>query len=296
MTFKEAAYYVKFGIQCFLLKQRKPIVAGIPLTDACNLQCKHCVVANAGRGHYSIEKLSAWMRLFYSRGARILYIQGGEPFTWFDGEKRLNDVIAEARKIGYFKVAMVTNGTYPIKSDADAVWVSIDGTPKRHNEIRGENVFELAEENVEKSSHSNIRANMTVNSINYMDVEEVITFVKNSKKFVGVSINFHTPYPGTEDLQLPREKRNEVIKLVLELKKKGFPVLNSEQGLEALLSGKYNRPAWLIQMVEQDQIFECCWGREMDKVCDNCGYGVIAELSLLSELKLASVFHALKLF
>lgn len=296
MNLKEIAYYIKFGIQCFILKQRKPIVAGIPLTDVCNLQCRHCVVANAGLGHYSTDKLIEWMRLFYSRGARVLYIQGGEPFTWFEGGKRLNDVIAEARKIGYFKVAIVTNGTFPIESEADAVWVSLDGTPKRHNEIRGENVFELINENVEKSSHTNIRANMTVNSINYMDVEEVIKFVGNSKKFKGISINFHTPYPGSENLYLPVEKRREVIKLVLELKKRGFPVLNSKPGLEALSSGSYNRPAWLIQMVEQGKIFECCWGRESGKVCDRCGYGVIAELSLLAELKAGSIIHALKLF
>lgn len=294
--FKQNVYYLKYGVDCFLLGKHKPIVAGVPLTDVCNLQCKHCVIANAGRGHNSLSQIEEWIRQLYKRGARILYIQGGEAFMWQEGQKRVNDVIALARRVGFFKVAMVTNGTYPIETDADAVWISIDGTPQRHNAIRGEGVFERVLENLHQSTHPNIRANMTVNAINYLDVEAVVKLVADQPKFRGVSMNFHTPYPGKESLFIPLEKRKQIITQILDLKEKGYPILNSKAGLKALQSGNYKRPVWMINLVEQGQIFECCWGRQYPKVCEKCGYGVIAELSMLSELKLGAIREAFKLF
>lgn len=296
MTLREIAYYLQFGFECFILRRQKPIVAGISLTDVCNLECKHCVVANVDRGHYSFKKILNWMRLFYAQGARILYLQGGEVFTWRDNSRELDDVVHAAKAIGYFKVAVVTNGTYPIETDADVVWVSIDGLRKRHNEVRGENGFENLIANIENSSHPNICANITVNKMNCQDVEEVIKFVEDHPKLRGISINFHTPYPGVEHLFLPMEKRAELIERVLRLKNTGYHVLNSLSGLKALMKGDHKRPIWMIQMVEQDQIFECCWGRQYEGVCELCGYGVIAELSQLFQLKPSAIAHAFNLF
>lgn len=296
MNLREIFYYMRFGIECLVLRQQKPIVAGISLTDICNLDCEHCVVANVDSGHYPFDKILNWMRLFYARGARILYLQGGEVFTWYDNDKRLNHVIRTAKTVGYFKVAVVTNGTYPIETEADVVWVSIDGLRKCHNKIRGENSFERLIANIESSSHSNICANMTVNKVNQDDVEEVIKFVEEHPKLRGISINFHTPYPEVEYLFLPVEKRTEVIERVLYLKNTGYHILNSKSGLKAMIKGDYSRPIRMIQMIEHGQFFECCWGRQYEGVCEQCGYGIIAELSQLFQLKPSAIIHAFNLF
>ncbi len=136
MLLHHAFYYLSYGLQCFVLGRRKPIAAGVPLTDSCNLRCQHCVVAHAGRGHHSLEQVRRWVRQLYDRGARILYLQGGEVFTWSDGDARLDDVVRMAKAMGYFRVATVTNGTFPIETEADMVWVSIDGSPATHDRIR----------------------------------------------------------------------------------------------------------------------------------------------------------------
>jgi len=293
---KEARYYLGFAVQCGVLGRRKPLVAGVPLTDACNLSCRHCVVANQGRGHYSLEKIREWIQLCYHRGARILYLQGGEAFAWRDGSRTLDDVVRLARRTGYFKVAAVTNGTCPIETEADLVWVSIDGTPRVHDQIRGDGVFAKVERNLDASAHPQLYANLTVNRINHADVEAVAAFVASHPKLKGLSVNFHTPYPGVEDLALSLEERAEVIEGILRLKKKGYPIVNSSAGLRLLEHGRYRRPIWMIQMVERGEVFECCWGRDAEGVCSRCGYGVIAELSGLSALRPASVVHALALF
>ena len=293
---KEASWYVRTGWECFVLGRRKPFFAGIPVTDRCNLHCVHCVVAHAGRGDHSIQQIGEWMRLLYGRGARFLSLQGGEAFGWGNGDLRLDEVIRLARKIGYFRVAAVTNGTYPIESTADLVWVSIDGLDGCHDRIRGAGTFAALRKNLDRSSHPRIMANMTVNRLNRQDVGRVARFAAEHPKLSGVSFNLHTPYQGVEDLALDAGERSEVCSEIIRLKESGFPVLNTRAGLDLLRSGKYQRPVWAIQMVEQGKVFECCWGREQPGVCQKCGYGVIAELSLLSRFRPGSILHALRTF
>ena len=66
----------------------------------CNLNCRHCAVANIRRTDYPMSRVSADMADLYRRGCRILFLYGGEPFLWRDGDLRLVDLVAEARRIG----------------------------------------------------------------------------------------------------------------------------------------------------------------------------------------------------
>ena len=296
MKLKELSYYLSYGFKALVLRKRMPIVAGMPLTDVCNLKCMHCVVANTGRGHYSFDRLKEIMSEFYSRGARILYMQGGEIMTWSDGARTVNDVITEARKMGFFKVATVTNGTFPITLDSDAIWVSMDGTEQFHDSVRGKGVFDSVINNVRNSTHPNISANLTVNTKNISCVADLIKFISGEKRFRGVSVNFHTPYPGVEGLALDMEQRRKVLDKVMELKKKGYKVLNTWRGLNGLYTGKYNRPVYMINLMEKDRIYECCWGREEKGVCEKCGYGIIPELSAIQSLDPMAMIGAFGLF
>jgi MoaA/NifB/PqqE/SkfB family radical SAM enzyme len=296
MNLRQILYFLSYGLDCFVLGRRKPFVAGIPLTDVCNLQCRHCVVANAGRGHHPVERVRGWMQLLHDKGARVLYLQGGEPFGWSDHGKKLDDIVHIARRMGFFKVAVVTNGTYPIETEADLVWVSMDGSPEVHDAVRGRGAFSRLERNLAATSHRRVFANMTVNRLNRGEVEAVVRYVAGNTRLNGISVNFHTPYEGVEDLAIPMDERAKVIDDILRWKREGLPIVNSVEGLRLLRSGVYRRPLWLIQMVEQGEVFECCWGRNQAGVCERCGYGVIAELSGLSRLNPSSVLHALRLF
>jgi MoaA/NifB/PqqE/SkfB family radical SAM enzyme len=296
MTVRQGLYYLKFGLQCFVLGRRKPIVGGVELTDLCNLRCRHCVVADETGGHHSLERIRGWMRELYERGARVLYLQGGEAFSWSDGDKKLEHVVRLAREMGYFKVAVVTNGTYPIETEADLVWVSIDGSASVHDRIRGQGVFGKVARNLAASSHPNLYANMTVNRLNRGEAGAVVRFVAKHPRLKGVSFNLHTPYPGVEELALSAQERADLVKELLRWKREGYPILNTAAGLKLLASGKYKRPIWLIQLVELGRVFECCWGRMYEGVCERCGYGIIAELSGLSRMRPSGLLRALQLF
>jgi MoaA/NifB/PqqE/SkfB family radical SAM enzyme len=296
LTIGQKLALLRFGIDWFLLGKRRPLVAGVPLTDSCNLSCAHCVVKNGRMGHHSFERICGWIDDLYTAGARFLYLQGGEIVTWEDKGKGPNDVIAAARKRGFMRVAAVTNGTLPIDLDADAVWVSVDGPEEVHDSIRGEGSFAKLWNNVSTSSHPGLYANITLNSVNASFLEETVRAVEKIPGFRGMSINFHTPYQGVENLNLPRANRQELVSRILALKKSGHHILNSRAGLKNLGTGKYKRPIWMIRLVEQGRMFECCWGREQPGLCERCGYGIIAEMAAMAQLKPSAALQALSIY
>ena len=54
------------------------------------------------------------MQQLYDMGVRILFFCGGETFLWQDGELTIKDLVAEAKRMGFLIVNVVTNGTFPI--------------------------------------------------------------------------------------------------------------------------------------------------------------------------------------
>jgi Fe-coproporphyrin III synthase len=296
MKLNELAYFTGYAFRTMILRGKGPIIAGMPLTDVCNLHCKHCVVANVGRGHYPLTRIEELLRHFYNTGVRIIYLQGGEVMTWADGTHDVNTVIRLAHEIGFFKVAAVTNGTMGIPGEADLVWVSIDGSEKVHDAIRGAGTFALVLRNLETTGHRRVSLNMTINHLNVGEIEAVAGIARNLPNIHGVSFNFHTPYLGVEELSLSLVERAKVIDRILTLKRKKFPVLNTVAGLKALKANKWRRPISMIQLMEKDRIFECCFGREQPGVCEKCGYGVIAELSQIKSWNIPTILESLSLF
>jgi MoaA/NifB/PqqE/SkfB family radical SAM enzyme len=293
---QQLSYLAAFGLKSLVFRQRKPIIAGMPLTDVCNLHCKHCVVANVGRGHYPWARIEQTLRHFYDIGVRIMYLQGGEIMTWRDADRDVNDVIRLARRIGFFKVACVTNGTLGVATEADLMWVSLDGSKPVHDAIRGEGVFDVVMRNLEATPHPRVALNMTINRVNAAEVEAVADIAGRLPTVHGVSFNFHTPYPGVEEMSLPMTERPEVIDRIARLKRQGLPVLNTYGGLKAMRENKWRRPVPFIHLMEQDRIYECCFGRDQPGVCEKCGYGVIAELSQIMSGNIPTIVESISLF
>lgn len=76
-----------FGIKTILLKQKKPILGTIILTDACNLNCKHCSVNNLTKIIYPYKDIKEEMINMFNEGIRILFFCGGETLLWKDENK-----------------------------------------------------------------------------------------------------------------------------------------------------------------------------------------------------------------
>ena len=111
--------YIRFCLDFFLLRRDRPFVLGLVTNDSCNLHCVHCKVSNLGRPNMSYEQVRVHLEVYYRKGARFLYLEGGEPHLWRDGSYRLQDIVALARSIGYLRVHLYTNGTMPLTARPD---------------------------------------------------------------------------------------------------------------------------------------------------------------------------------
>lgn len=293
------AYCALWYLKCRFLGKRIPLFSVFFITSKCNLKCRHCAV----RLWYEpsdmrYPQIMELMRRCYDMGARMIFFEGGEPFLWNDAGRRVNDLVRESKSMGFFMSSLTTNATMPFETDADLVWVSVDGTKEIHDEIRGRGTFEQLMKNVENSSHPRICANMVINTLNRQVVEDTIRLIARTQNFKGISLNFHTPHSGVEELFLPFEQRREVLQKIIELKREGFPIINSLPALEAMGSNDWvkRRQCWVGNFVLLDGVIyeECSGSRE--GICDRCGYGMGAEMTAIFDFKPSTIREATSLF
>jgi MoaA/NifB/PqqE/SkfB family radical SAM enzyme len=226
-------------------------------------------------------------------GARYLYIQGGEPFAWQDGKKRLDQVVDKAKQIGFFHVAVCTNGTFPLEAEPDSFSVSLEGRPASHDLIRNDS-FDRVTANIEASSHSNIFANVTFNKHNRDDMDFLAAFVASSRNLRGMLVNFHIPYPSVEHLALTMQERADLAQQAIELKKHGYPILNTYGGLQALKRNDWKRPLDFSVVSDCHTFYSCCRARGNEQICKECGYAGWVEIAQVFKCNVRSVFDVLK--
>ena len=101
------------------------------------------------------------------------------------------------------RICVVTNDTYPLKRFEDLYfyWISLDGTEKVHDSIRGEGSYSKTRQNMldyiagpdrhNKPAWKDIWITMTINSLNYDTIEDLTNEWLGKVNKIGFSI----PYP-----------------------------------------------------------------------------------------------------
>lgn len=279
MKLSQIFYLGWWWFRAKFFNRRKPLQSVIFISDRCNLSCRHCNIYNHKNPvNKTYEQIGEELRYCYSLGSRFVDFEGGEPFLWSDRGLDVNDLCDLAHKIGFFSCTVTTNAQKDFSgSRADSIWVSLDGIGEYHDKIRGEGAFERLEKNVAACGHPAVSANMAINSINADDVEEVIRYVRDSPYFKQVSLNFHTPFPGTESLFVDMERRNEIIDKIIAYKKKGYPIMNSVSGLKRMRTLKFKKACWMSNFIYTDgtRMAECA-GSSVG-ICDKCGFCMAGE-------------------
>jgi MoaA/NifB/PqqE/SkfB family radical SAM enzyme len=276
--------YLKLACDFFLLKKDRPYILGLVITDLCNLNCKHCHVANIYKEHMPYSEIKRHLITYYSRGARFLYLEGGEPYLWEDNEYRLEDIVQLAKRIGYLRVHIYTNGAFPLTAHPHFTWVSMDGLAETYRTIRGIPI-ERVLNNLYCANDQRLGLIYTVNTINSGEIQKFLSFVHLEFPKLKVMFFFHTPYYGIDSLFLSEKEKRETINTIIDCKRKGLPVLNSEAGLRAITSGLYNHPMNISWVVDQTGEYQCCRAYGHPEVCKNCGYSSGAEIDLLRSLR-----------
>lgn len=276
---------------------QRPLQSVIFISDRCNLTCKHCNVYNlANPRTKSIKEIEEELRYCYKQGSRFVDFEGGEPFLWRDGDKNINDLIRLSKKIGFFSATVTTNAQLPFANCvADSIWVSLDGLGDYHDEIRGKGAFKRLEENVSTCGHKALSFNMVINSKNYQSVKDTIEYATNHPAIRSISLNFHTPYKGTEELFLDWEIRKKVIDEIIAMKKAGYPIINSVSGLKLMKHNQFKKQCWVSNFILADgtKLTECT-GKSAG-LCDQCGLCMAGEMHSVFTLKPDTIWAGIKL-
>lgn len=280
-----------------LFGRKAPLQTVLFVNSKCNLACRHCsIYSRESPITKSFSEIREELAYAYGLGSRFVDLEGGEPLLWSEGERDLNSVIELAREVGFYSVTVTTNAQLPFPGvKADSIWVSLDGLGSVHDQIRGKGAFERLLANIATAGHPRLSANMVVNSLNYQSVEETAEFVKDSPHLSSISINFHTPFPGTEDLFLDWGPRRQVIDQVIAMKRRGYPIMNSVSGLRLMKGADYAKRCWVTNFIMPDgQRLPECQGKAAG-VCDRCGFCMAGEMNSVFRLKPDTILAGLSL-
>lgn len=285
---------LKYLIHYWLFNRRAPLICGLVLHNQCNLQCRHCRVIKRPKSLISFNEAIHVIDSFYTKGGRCLYLEGGEPFIWKDHSHNVEDIVVYARTRGYYAIIIYTNGTWPLVSVADTIFVSIDGLQKTHDRLRGKS-FERIMKNIRSSSHTSLYINYTINAENKDELSDFCEFVHSIPQIKGTFFYFHTPYYGYDELFLNKEVKSEVLTKLLELKTR-YKILNSSAGLIAAIRNDWKKNLDICQVYESGKYFTCCRESNNGELCNDCGYLSYAEIDQTLKLNPGAVLNALKYF
>jgi pyruvate-formate lyase-activating enzyme len=226
-------------------------------------------------------KIKEEMRTLYDMGVRILFFCGGETFIWQDGDKKIRDLVVDAKEMGFLIVNVVTNGTYTIDlPEADLILLSLDGDKEHHNIIRG-NTYDRIMANIDQASSDNICLYMAINQINKNCIRSVCDVTKTKKAVRAVSFNFHTPYLDTSELALTTNEKIRCCNEITQLIKEDYPIFNLKSAFPYVASNNFPTPCYQCVVIEDDKLSICGRCIDIPNLCDKCGYFFAAEYSLV---------------
>ena len=295
MSLRWWAVSLACGFQTFVLRQKRPRLLGMVITDTCNLDCFYCESKNSGRYHFTYPEARRALEEAYVRGHRWLYFTGGEPMIWEDGGKSLIDLARLARGLGFLDVFIFTNGTRPLSIENCSYVVTVDGPREAHNRIR-QGTYDRIMENVRGAATRAVFASITLTKANVALLEDFVRETTALGIFRGVSFNFLTHWP--EILQahgLSPAQRTETLDRLWRLKQEGHPVVLSRAAYLTFRRNDWKRPIPHIELCTKERVFLCCRDVDNPSICENCGYANCVEVSQILALKPSAAWQALKM-
>lgn len=287
-------YFLRHNINSRIFGQKQPLLAGFKITYRCTLKCRSCPFWRMEPLSISYHRAVEIMDEFHRKGVRLLIFEGGEPFLWRDGKYCLEDLVKYAKQ-KFFRVGITTNGTLPIESSADVIWISIDGLKDTHEQNRGE-CFDRVIVNIKASSRLQLLANITITRLNHQEIPGLVKFLAPIVK--GITIQFYYPFPNSDDLWLPELERIAVLDQLIDLKKQGYPILDSISALQGLKENTWRCHDWLIASAEPDGSINigCYLKNRAEISCEKCGFAAHTELSKAYDWNFGAILVGHKTF
>ncbi len=275
------------GAAFSLLKSRlwthRPFFLAHAITYACNSRCKTCTYWRmTGRRKEDLSTRDVFMLLdqAYDAGMRGYYLFGGEPTVRED----IGSVVDYAKNKG-FLVTMNTNGSLlEAKAEAlknvDFMFVSLDYFNRYHDFVRGRS-GSFAEvingvEAIRKVGNTRVVLVTTISVLNY---DAIVPMAKLARDLdVGISYNSVEPTVRSsfeegrtsspvEDYGLTQAQLYDFYRMLLKLKRKGYPLMETEYVLKHFVEGRRwecHFPKMFVYVSADNKIFSCTYDHTYD--------------------------------
>jgi len=266
-----------------LLRRKTPLLASFKITWRCNLACKGCPFhRRAKRPGSSMDwdTVRRSLDALAEMGTRIVVFEGGEPFLWENRGRTLDDAVGYAKGL-FTRVAVTTNGTFPLRGPADILWVSLDGRKDTHDRLRSGS-FDRVMKSLRETRHPRVLVHVTVHRENRRELEPMLQMLQDVPAVRGVTLQFFYPYgQGEAPLSMTRAERRETVEEIIGLKERGFPILNDAGRLRAMAAGSWRCHDDILVNVDPDgTITQGCYVKSRGEVrCTDCGFTPVAEAS-----------------
>jgi Fe-coproporphyrin III synthase len=263
---------------------KKPVAAGIELTNKCNLHCPMCYwwLTKPNDELDNPEMINLMISL---RKQGIIHV------TLVGGEPTLRPELVKKAAAIFPYTWVVTNGSFseknapPIKNTLYIL--SLDGTKKIHDQIRMPGLYRKIKQNF--SNRADCFTSTTITRMNMGVIEDMIADWSDTK-IVGMAFNFATPIKGNRNIFTSWPEREEVIDKLIKLKTKyGDFILVSRRMLELfrhkeVVKWYLNCPLkWMSVSYTADGVVKtpCILGH--NAICNMCGCHVAPILQASSE-------------
>jgi hypothetical protein len=295
---RELPYYVSFFrklAEIKILHKRHFLYGSADIINICNLHCTHCYWWLNRKEEGKELGPEDWRQIikktFKKEHMLGVTVVGGEPTM-------RPDVIEVFCQEMPGVVCVVSNGNFPLRrfDKLYFYWISLDGTEKAHDSIRGEGSYAKTRNNIleyvkgpprnGKPAYKDIWLTMTINSLNYSTAIELAEEWRGTINKIG--FQFHTPFMKGDPLWLEYgERRNKIVDNLIDLRRK-YPkyIVNPEKQL-SLMKGNWGGsgttpvqcPSWAILSLDHMGRVKqpCCIGSADNKglkpICEDCGLG-----------------------
>ncbi|MFW9951267.1 MAG: radical SAM protein [Candidatus Thorarchaeota archaeon] len=232
----------------------KPFIFHFLTTLKCNCSCETCLWKdNTKRGELTLEEIKKVYSEAMEAGFLVTILWGGEPLIRND----ISEIIQFAKnKCKFIIVGIVTNGWFlpekinKIGNNLDFILISLDSPrPKEHDQIRGlKGLYDKIMESIKiikmKYPLISLQFSFSISKYNINRVEEMIDLsnkidVPVAFNVINTSRHFST---GSIDekgsLSANEDELSIIFQKILEAKRNGAKIVNSELYLKHFIGGK----------------------------------------------------------
>jgi MoaA/NifB/PqqE/SkfB family radical SAM enzyme len=242
MNFKvmlRSANFFKSLLLVRICHRRVPLRVGLQLTKYCNMRCNYCYAdfeAYKKTKELSTEEIYNIVDELYTQGCRWIWLLGGEPLMRED----FGSIVDYIHDRGMF-CDMNSNGVLINRDNLsavkklDGVAISIDGDEETNDSYRGKGMYKKAVEAVRLLVDSGVT--VRIHSILTRRTAAKLDNVVETAEKLGVTFNYCEVLrkKTDDDHVLSDEEHKAFYKKYLDYKKRGAPIMHSEEDIKYML-------------------------------------------------------------